>query len=173
MRISTLRAAFDRLALLVIFSALGACADQSITSPTARPDAPRMAAAGDVVPTAGADSTRVTFTIARAENYYYESTGSVGVNGTFACSRALGEEFTMLVKVQQKMPARGMADGFVMKKVTCGTTDAQPWVAAVPRAGGNFSAGRATVTVSTYLVAPEMVPTMASGSVKLALSEAF
>ena len=172
MRVSTLRAALGRLALLVTFSALGACADQSITSPTVQPNVPSMAA-GDVAPTADVDSTRVTFTIARDGNYFYESTGSVGVHGTFTCSRALGEEFTLLVRVEQKLPARGLGSGYVTKKVACGTTAAEPWVAAVPRGGGNFYAGRALVTTSTYLVAPEMVPTMASQYVKLALSEAF
>ena len=57
------RAAIGRLAFLVSSIAVGACADQSITAPAARPDVVSVAA-GDVVPTADADSTRVAFTIA-------------------------------------------------------------------------------------------------------------
>ena len=88
------------------------------------------------------------------------------------CSRAVGEEFTLLVKVQQKLPAKGLAQAVVMKKVTCGTTAPQPWEAAVPSGANSFYAGRAVVNVSTYLVPPGMVPTMASAGVRLALSEA-
>ena len=170
MRASTLRPGIRRLALLLTFSVLGACADQPITSPTTQPNVPSLAASDVALTT---DSTRVTFTVAREGNYFYESTDMAGVHGTFTCSRALGEEFTLLVKVEQKLPARGLGSGYMTQKLTCGTTAAQAWVAAVPRMGGNFYAGRATVTLSTYLVAPEMVPSIASAGVKLALSEAF
>ena len=174
MRVSTLRAAIGRLALLVTSAALGACADQPITAPTAQPNVPSTAV-GDVVPTAGADTTRVTFTIAREENYYFESTGYVQVHGTFTCSRALGEQFDLFVKVEQKRPAKGSAMVYLRQPAMCGTTAAQPWMAAIPPVGSNaLEAGRALVTISNSFQMPgSMVPSTASAYVKLVLSPAF
>lgn len=172
MQIFTSRAV--RLAFLVTSFALGACADQPITAPVGSPNVV-SSAAGDVVPTADADTTRVTFTIARDENYFFESTGYVQVHGTFACSRALGEQFDLFVKVEQKRPARGIAMSSLRQPVACTTTAAQPWVAAIPPLGGNpLEPGRALVTVfNAFQIPGSMVPSTASASVKLALSEAF
>ena len=172
MRVTALRAAVGRLAIMVASVALGAC-DQSIMSPVVQPNVSSRALA-DVVPTADADSTRVTFTIARDESYYYESTGYVQVHGTLTCSRALGEQFDLFVKVEQKRPAKGVAMAYVRKPVTCSTTTAQPWMAAIPPLGGNaLDAGRALVTVSNAFQTGPMVPTTASAYVRLILSEAF
>lgn len=79
----------------------------------------------------------------------------------------------MLVRVEQKLPAKGLASGFMMQKLTCGTTAAQPWAAGILQGGASFYAGQALVTASTYLVAPDMVPSIASAKVRLALSAAF
>jgi hypothetical protein len=161
-----------RLAFLVTSLTLGACADQPITSPAGRPDVV-SSAAGDVVPTVDGDTTRVTFTIAREENYYFESTGYVQVHGTFACSRALGQQFDLFVKVEQKRPARGSAVSYLRQPVTCTTTAAQPWVAVIPPGSNSLEAGRALVTVfNAFQIPGSMVPSTASAYVKLALSEA-
>ena len=166
------RAAIGRLAFLVSSIAVGACADQSITAPAARPDVVSVAA-GDVVPTADADSTRVAFTIAREENYYFESTGYVQVHGTFTCSRALGEAFDLFVKVEQKRPARGSVQASLRMPVTCSTTAPQPWVAAILHPGGNvMSASRTLVSVTNAFQTLPMVPNTVSAYVKLLLSEA-
>src|SRR5215207_3682597 len=163
MRASTLRAALGRLAFLVTSFALGACADEPITSPAGRPNVV-SAAAGDVVPAAGADSTRVTYTIARDESYYFESTSYVQVHGTVTCSLALGEQFDLFVKVEQKRPARGVALSYLRLPSTCSTTAAQPWVAVIPPIGGNYlEAGRALVTVSNlFQTGTSMVSSTAS-----------
>ena len=173
MRSSTLRAAIGRLALLITSATLGACADQSITSPAAQPNVPSMAAA-DIVPTAGADTTRVTFTIAPEENYYFESTDYVQVHGTLTCSLALGVQFDLLVKVEQKRPAKGIAVAYLRQPVTCSTTAPQPWVAVIPPASNSLKAGRALVTITNSFQTPgSMVTSTASAYVKLVLSQAF
>lgn len=110
------------------------------------------------------DSTTVTIAIDRVGNLNL-TTGVAFVTGTVACSRA-GDQFAVLVQVQQSGPDKTVVGGSGEASVTC-TTSAQPWSAFVSPSTGAFKGGRAAVTATTKQTPSWVAPATASRSIKL------
>ena len=144
------RARRGRLALLAtVFAAftLAACSDeQRVTAPSAAPNA-MTTGSGDLTSMAEGDSTRITFTI---DQRVFVRSGVALINGTIACSRAIGDQFYMGVRVQQKQPGRVLRDGDANRLMTCSTTTPQIWGIYVPADVGQFEAGKAVISVRVF-----------------------
>lgn len=147
------------LATLLVAFALAACSDEhSVTAPSTAPNA-AVVAMGDLAPAADTDSTRITFTIDDRAFFYPTGTGVALINGTVACSRAIGDQFYLNVRVEQKQPGRVLGVGYNEVQITCTTTAPQLWGLYVPAYGGYFDAGKAVVTVSVADAGPGVVQT--------------
>ena len=172
MRLTTSRVGRRPLVLLstlftafTAFAALSACADeQPPTAPSTRFNAPRAAA--DVAPAAEDDSTRLTITLDRATRVYPAENAAL-IEGTLTCSRARDEEIVFEVRVQQKQPGRVLGEGVAEKRVRCLTTFQQPWGVYVPAYAGYFDAGKASASVRVLEWTGVVVPTTATGNVRL------
>ena len=109
------------------------------------------------------DRTTVTLTIDRSPNFL--SGTSARVTGTVKCSPG-GDQFNILVQLEQRGPDKTVVQGSGMTNVTC-TTTAQAWYAVVVPSSGAFSSGGATATATTQQTPKWVTPETTSRSIKL------
>jgi len=110
------------------------------------------------------DSTITTITIERVASV--TPTGSSAfVKGTVKCSRN-GDQFGVLVQVQQKGPDKTVVSGSGTVNVTC-TTTAQPWSVVILPSAGAFKNGNAAASAATQQTPSWVAPGAASRSIKL------
>jgi len=109
------------------------------------------------------DRTTVTLTIDRSPNFL--SGTSARVTGTVTCSRG-GDQFNVLVQLEQRGPDKTVVQGSGMTNLSC-TTTAQTWTALVVPSSGAFTSGGATATATTQQAPTWVTPETTSRSIKL------
>ena len=158
---TTLRAARAPLAILtaaVVTFTLAACADDQLpTTPRAHANTPSLAQS-----TLAADSTVVTFTSEREGKLY--ANRYVGIVATIACSRDLGEDYTVIVKVDQHQRAGDLVSSAQYGRPCLSKGDRLEFFIAP---GPTFKRGKAVVTFEVVDGSPGVVRSTQSQSVRL------
>jgi hypothetical protein len=114
------------------------------------------------------DATTVTFTVERLASVNPTGSNAV-IAGTVKCSRA-GDQFGVLVQIEQRGPDKTVVQGTGIINVTC-SMSAQPWSALVVPSSGAFRSGSASATATTNQAPSWVVPGSASRSIKLVAPE--
>jgi hypothetical protein len=167
MSLSILRAGRAPLAFLAtafVTFTLAACADDQLaTAPRAHPNA--TAVAGRDIPAPPPDSTLVTFSPEREVGI--DSNGTVGIQGTFACSRDLGESYTMVMTLRQHQPD-GVLESSAQYGRTC-PSEANPFILYIGSIaeGRSFKRGKAVVTFEVIGGSPSVIHSIESRSVRV------
>ena len=158
------RAPIAILATALVTLAVGACADDSLsTAPAAHPNT-RAVAAREAAALAS-DSTLLTFTVDREGRFF--SNGYASATATFSCSRILGEIFTVRVTLQQDQKGNALVSS-AQYGLTC-PPQAQTSVFFVPPIadGRAFKRGKAIATFEIVDGSPLVIRSTTSRAVRL------